>query len=170
MLRQQRGLKLVLAYVTNVLVKMNKFRTRCMLFYFAKTIKFVSWGNIFPFCLHLFLKYFQQYFQQLFAATCLWFPFSAKQSSENSCNGWSWLIVIEIDWSGISIESIHILIEINQEYFNHVQSHFNRIQPGTFSFCKRVILNQGTILTRHTVLSGRCHCTLKVFSNGSESL
>jgi len=32
MLRQQRGLKMVLAYVTNVLVKMNMFRTRCMLF------------------------------------------------------------------------------------------------------------------------------------------
>ena len=31
---------MVLAYVTNVLVKMNMFRTRCMLFYFAKTIKF----------------------------------------------------------------------------------------------------------------------------------
>ena len=28
--------------VTNVLVKMNTFRTRCMLFYFAKTIEFVS--------------------------------------------------------------------------------------------------------------------------------
>jgi len=28
--------------VTNVLVKMNMFRTRCMLFYFAKTIEFVS--------------------------------------------------------------------------------------------------------------------------------
>jgi len=34
--------------------------TRCMLFNFAKTIKFVSWGNIFPFCLHLFLRTFQQ--------------------------------------------------------------------------------------------------------------
>jgi hypothetical protein len=42
LLRQQRGLKMVLAYVTNVLVKMNMFRTRCMLFYFAKTIEFVS--------------------------------------------------------------------------------------------------------------------------------
>ena len=31
-------LKMVLAYVTNVLVKMNMFRTRCMLFYYAKTI------------------------------------------------------------------------------------------------------------------------------------
>jgi hypothetical protein len=31
---------LVLYY--NVLVKMNMFRTRCMLFYFAKTIEFVS--------------------------------------------------------------------------------------------------------------------------------
>jgi len=92
-----------------------------------------------------------------------------ERTSENSCNDWSWLIVIEIDWSDISIESNHILIEINQEYFNHVQSHFNHIQPGTHSFCKRVILNQGTILTRHTVLSGRCHCTLKVFSNRSES-
>jgi hypothetical protein len=40
--RQQRGLKMVLAYVTNVLVKMNMFRTRCMLFYYAKTIEFVS--------------------------------------------------------------------------------------------------------------------------------
>jgi len=59
-LRQQRGLKMVLAYVTNVLVKINMFRTRCMLFYFAKTIEFVSWGNIFPFCLHLFLRTFQQ--------------------------------------------------------------------------------------------------------------
>ena len=39
---------------------MNMFRTRCMLFYFAKTIEFVSWGNTFPFCLHLFLRTFQQ--------------------------------------------------------------------------------------------------------------
>ena len=31
-LRQQRGLKIVLAYVTNVLVNMNMFKTRCMLF------------------------------------------------------------------------------------------------------------------------------------------
>jgi len=59
-LRQQRGLKMVLAYVTNVLVKMNMFRTRCMLFYFAKNIEFVSWGNNFPFCLHLFLRTVQQ--------------------------------------------------------------------------------------------------------------
>ena len=29
-LRQQRGMKMVLAYVTNVLVKINMFRTRCM--------------------------------------------------------------------------------------------------------------------------------------------
>ena len=35
-LRQQHGLQMVLAYVTNVLVKMNMFRTSCMLFYFAK--------------------------------------------------------------------------------------------------------------------------------------
>jgi len=35
------------------------FRTRCMLFYFAKTIVLVSWGNMFPSCLHLFLT-FQQ--------------------------------------------------------------------------------------------------------------
>jgi len=36
------------------------FRTRCMLFKFAKTIEFVSWGNTFPFCFHLFLRTFQQ--------------------------------------------------------------------------------------------------------------
>ena len=42
------------------MVKINLFRTRCMLFYFAKTIKFVSWGNTFPFCFHLFLRTFQQ--------------------------------------------------------------------------------------------------------------
>ena len=59
-LRQQRGLTMVLAYVTSVLEKMNMFRTRCMLFYFAKTIEFVSWGSCFPFCLHLFLRTFQQ--------------------------------------------------------------------------------------------------------------
>ena len=59
-LRQQRGLKMVFAYVTSALVKLNMFRTRCMLFYFAKTIRFVSWGNIFPFCVHLFLRTFQQ--------------------------------------------------------------------------------------------------------------
>ena len=59
-LRQQRGLKIALAYVTNVLVKTNMFRTRCMLFCFAKTIEFVSWGNTFPFCFHLFLRTFQQ--------------------------------------------------------------------------------------------------------------
>ena len=35
-------------------------QTMCMLFYFAKTIEFVSWGNIFPFCLHLFWGLFQQ--------------------------------------------------------------------------------------------------------------
>jgi len=84
LLRQQRGLKMVLAYVTNVLVKMNMFRTRCMLFYFAKTIEFVSWGNIFPFCLHLFWGLFSS--PTLFAAagrqpTCSWFPFSAEQST-----------------------------------------------------------------------------------------
>jgi len=45
----------VLAYVTNVLVKMNIFTTRCMLFYFAKTIGFVSRGNVF-----LFVYTFQQ--------------------------------------------------------------------------------------------------------------
>ena len=33
---------MVNTYVTNVLVEMNMFRTRCMLFYFAKTIEFVS--------------------------------------------------------------------------------------------------------------------------------
>ena len=38
----------------------DMFKTRCMLFYFAKTIEFVSWGDIFPFCLHLFLRTFQQ--------------------------------------------------------------------------------------------------------------
>jgi len=37
---EQRGLKIFSCIVTNVLVKMNMFRTRCMLFYFAKTIKF----------------------------------------------------------------------------------------------------------------------------------
>jgi hypothetical protein len=41
-LRQQSGLKMVLTYVTNVLVKVNIIRTRCMLFYFAKTIRYVS--------------------------------------------------------------------------------------------------------------------------------
>ena len=45
------------AYVTNVLVKMNMFRTSRMLFYFAKTIEFVSWGNSFPFCLHFFEEF-----------------------------------------------------------------------------------------------------------------
>jgi len=35
-------LNMVLAYVTNLLVKMTVFRTRCMLFHFAKTIEFVS--------------------------------------------------------------------------------------------------------------------------------
>ena len=64
---KQRGLKMVLAYVTNIPVKMNMFRTRCMLFYFAKTIELVSWGNIFPFCLHPFLRTFQQ--PNPFAAT-----------------------------------------------------------------------------------------------------
>jgi len=52
---------MVLAYVSNVLVKMNMFRTRCMLFYFAKTIEFVRWGNIFPFCLHLSKKFFEDF-------------------------------------------------------------------------------------------------------------
>jgi hypothetical protein len=33
---------MVLAYVTDVLVKMNMLGLRCMLFYFAKTIEFVS--------------------------------------------------------------------------------------------------------------------------------
>ena len=51
---------MVLVYVTNVLVKMNMFRTSCMLFYFAKTIELVSCGKIIPFCLHLFLRTFQQ--------------------------------------------------------------------------------------------------------------
>jgi hypothetical protein len=62
-LRQQRwledGSRVCDQCPANVLVKMNMFRTRCMLFYFDKTIEFVSWGNIFPFCLHLFLRTFQ---------------------------------------------------------------------------------------------------------------
>ena len=55
---QQRGMKMVLAYVTNVLVKMNMFRTRCMLFSFAKTIEFVNLGNTFPFCFSPFFEDF----------------------------------------------------------------------------------------------------------------
>jgi len=39
---------------------MNTPRTRCMFFYFAKIIRFVSCGNICPFCLHLFLRTSQQ--------------------------------------------------------------------------------------------------------------
>ena len=39
---ESNGGSMVLAYVTNVLVKMNMFRTRCMLFNIAKTIEFVS--------------------------------------------------------------------------------------------------------------------------------
>ena len=42
MYTQQRGLKVVLVYVTNVLVKMNMFRTRWTLPNIAKTIEFVS--------------------------------------------------------------------------------------------------------------------------------
>ena len=70
-LRQQRGLKMVLAYVTDVLVKVNMFRTRCMLFYFAKTIEFVSWGNIFVLSTP-FLRTFQQPH-----------PFCCKRSTTN---------------------------------------------------------------------------------------
>ena len=40
--RQQRGLKVVLVFVTSALVKMNMSKTRCTLFYSAKTIGFVS--------------------------------------------------------------------------------------------------------------------------------
>ena len=39
-LRQQRGLKVVLACVTSALVKKNKFRTRCMLFILSKYLCF----------------------------------------------------------------------------------------------------------------------------------
>ena len=39
LLRQQRGMKMVLAYVTNVPVKMSMSRTRCTLFYSAKSIR-----------------------------------------------------------------------------------------------------------------------------------
>ena len=70
-LRQRRGLMMVLAYVTNNLVKMNTFRTRCMLFYFAKTIEFVSWGNIFVLSTP-FLRTFQQPH-----------PFCCKRSTTN---------------------------------------------------------------------------------------
>ena len=35
-------MKMVLTYVTNLLVKMNMFRTRCMLAYLTKTVGFVS--------------------------------------------------------------------------------------------------------------------------------
>jgi len=64
---------------TNVL--MNMFKTRCMLFYFAKTIGLMSWGNIF-----LSVYTFSWGFLSsptLFAATgqqptCSWFPFSAE--------------------------------------------------------------------------------------------
>jgi len=72
-LRQQHGLKTVLAYVTNVLVKMNMFRTRCMHFCFAKTIEFECWGDIFPFWIHLFLRTFQQ----------PWNPFCCNRSTTN---------------------------------------------------------------------------------------
>ena len=41
-LRQQRGLEVVLAYVTSALVKMNMSKTRCTIFFPAKTIEFVS--------------------------------------------------------------------------------------------------------------------------------
>ena len=43
------------------------FKTRCMLFYLAKTIGFVNWGYISPFCLDQILRAFQQ--PTLFAAT-----------------------------------------------------------------------------------------------------
>jgi hypothetical protein len=47
-------MKVVLVYVTNVLVKINIFRTRCMLFYFAKAIGFVSRGNFLLFIIYIF--------------------------------------------------------------------------------------------------------------------
>jgi len=84
---------MVLAYVTNVLVKMNMFKTRCMLFYFAKTIEFVSWGNIFPFVYTFFWGLFSS--PTLFAATgqqptCSRFPFSAEQYNTFSLSFWAY--------------------------------------------------------------------------------
>jgi hypothetical protein len=58
---------MVLAYVTNVLVKMNMLGLRCMLFYFAETIEFVSCGNIF--LLSTFFEAFSAAQATLFAAT-----------------------------------------------------------------------------------------------------
>ena len=42
-LRQQRGLKVDLAYVTGSLVEMKISKTRCIILYSAKNIRFVSW-------------------------------------------------------------------------------------------------------------------------------
>jgi len=76
---------MVLAYVTNVLVRMNMFRTRCMFFKFAKTIEFVSWGNTFPLFFSVYTFYWGHFSSPtLFAAssqqpTCSWLPFSAEQ-------------------------------------------------------------------------------------------
>jgi len=80
---------MVLAYVTNVLVKRNMFRTRCMLFYFAKTIGFVCWGNIFLFVYTFFWGLFGS--PTLFAATgqqptcLLLFIYNALPSSRFFC-------------------------------------------------------------------------------------
>jgi hypothetical protein len=49
---------MVLAYVTNALVKMNMFRTRCMLFYFAKTFEFLSCEETFFLSVFIFFEDF----------------------------------------------------------------------------------------------------------------
>jgi len=52
---------------------MDMFRTRCMLFYFVKTIEFVSWGNIVPFWLRKHFSYPSSFFLTPNTAECLQF-------------------------------------------------------------------------------------------------
>jgi len=79
-LRQQRGSKMVLAYLINILVKMNMFRTRWVLFYFAKTIGFVSWGNISPFSSTFFWGLFSSPFSSRFFNTNVLFLYTLYSS------------------------------------------------------------------------------------------
>jgi len=56
-LRQQRGLKMFLAYVTNVLVKIKMFRTKCMLFLFYQDHRVCELRKYFP----LFTPFFEDF-------------------------------------------------------------------------------------------------------------
>ena len=138
---------------------MNMFRTRCMLFYFAKNIKFVSWGNTFPSYLHLFLRTFQQPN-----------PFCCTRSTTNLLmisflsrtlycfsfflSIWIYLWPYELricdrcdDWHTIQDEE-HILLDCPHEHLVRLRTQQQLIFPPQFEdgpACLRTFMNQPDI-------------------------